>query len=152
MRIALFQPDIPQNTGTIIRMATCFGHSVDIIEPCGFILDDKGLKRAGMDYLKEATISRYFSWEDFLQKHLPGRLILCTTKGSRLYTDFTYHKDDIIIMGRESCGVPDEVHQKADERIRIPMRPDKRSLNVALSCAIITGEAMRQTGLFYELV
>ena len=152
MRIALFQPDIPQNTGTIIRMAVCFGLPVDIIEPCGFIFDDKGLKRAGMDYLEKADITRHLSWEDFLQNRRPGRLILCTTKGSISYTDFSYRSDDIILMGRESCGVPEPVHQTADGRVRIPMMPDERSLNIALSCAMVTGEAMRQTGLFQSLV
>ena len=152
MRIALFQPDIPQNTGTIIRMAVCLGLPVDIIEPCGFVFDDKGLKRAGMDYLEKANLTRHVSWEDFLQNRAPGRLILCTTKGSTSYTDFSYRSDDIILMGRESCGAPEEVHQMADGRVRIPMMPEERSLNIALSCAMVTGEAMRQTELFRSLV
>lgn len=152
MRIALFQPDIPQNTGTLIRMAVCLGLPVDIIEPCGFIFDDKGLKRAGMDYLEKADLTRHVSWDEFLKNRAPGRLILCTTKSSTSYTDFTYHPDDIILMGRESCGAPEEVHQTVDGRVRIPMMPEERSLNIALSCAIVTGEAMRQTGLFRSLV
>ncbi len=152
MRIALYQPDIPQNTGTIIRMAVCLGLPVDIIEPCGFILDDKGLKRAGMDYLEKADITRHLSWEDFLRNKAPGRIILCTTKSSVSYTDFAFEPDDIILMGRESCGAPEEVHQAVDGRVRILMKPDERSLNIALSCAMVTGEAMRQTGLFHNLV
>ena len=152
MRIALFQPDIPQNTGTIIRMAVCLGLPVDIIEPCGFIFDDKGLKRAGLDYLEKAEINRYLSWDNYFKEHVDGRLILCTTKGSISYTDFHYLPNDIILMGRESCGAPEEVHQAVDGRVRIPMRPEERSLNIALSCAMVTGEAMRQTGLFKSLI
>lgn len=130
----------------------CLGLPVDIIEPCGFIFHDKGLKRAGMDYLEKADLTRHLSWDDFLKNRQPGRLILCTTKANTSYTDFTYLPNDIILMGRESCGVPEEVHQSVDGRVRIPMMPNERSLNIALSCAMVTGEAMRQTGLFQILV
>lgn len=151
MRIALYQPDIPQNTGTILRMAVCFGLPVDIIEPCGFVFDDKGLKRAGMDYLEKADITRHLAWETFIEDKKPGRLILLTTHGSVPYTDFKFKKDDILLFGRESCGVPKEVHDFVDGRIRIPMIPNERSLNLAVSCAIATSEALRQTELFKML-
>lgn len=152
MRIALYQPDIPQNTGTILRMSVCFGLPVDIIEPCGFVFNDKQLKRAGMDYLEKADYTRYMAWEDFIKRKPNGRLVLLTTKASVPYTDFQFKPDDILLFGRESAGVPDEVHHFADARIRIPMRPNERSLNLALSCAIATSEAMRQTSQFKGLV
>ena len=151
MRIALYQPDIPQNTGTILRMSVCFGLPVDIIEPCGFVFNDKQLKRAGMDYLEKADYTRYMAWEDFIQRKPAGRLVLLTTKASVPYTDFQFKPDDILLFGRESAGVPDEVHNFVDARIRIPMMPDERSLNLALSCAIATSEAMRQTNQFKGL-
>lgn len=148
MRIALYQPDIPQNTGTILRMAVCFGVPVDIIEPCGFIFDDKQLKRAGMDYLPKADLTRYLSWEHYLKEKPTGRLVLLTTKSSTLLSDFTFKPDDILLFGRESCGVPDDVHNAVDARVRIPMKTDERSLNLAISCAITTAEALRQTDGF----
>lgn len=148
MRIALYQPDIPQNTGTILRMAVCFGLPVDIIEPCGFLFDDKLLRRAGMDYLPKAKITRYPSWEHFLKQKPNGRLILMTTHGSVPLTDFQFQKEDILLFGRESCGVPEEVHACANGRILIPMKSSERSLNLAVSCAIATGEALRQTHQF----
>jgi len=151
MRIALYQPDIPQNTGTILRMSVCFGLPVDIIEPCGFVFNDKQLKRAGMDYLEKADYTRYMAWEDFIEKKPKGRLVLLTTKASVPYTSFQFKPDDILLFGRESAGVPDEVHNFVDARIRIPMMPQERSLNLALSCAIATSEAMRQTKLFENL-
>jgi len=152
MRIALYQPDIPQNTGTILRMAVCFGLPVDIIEPCGFIWNSKELKRAGMDYLDKADVTRHMAWETFLQANQGKRLVLLTTKASVPYTDFNFQKDDILLFGRESAGVPDNVHNTVNARIRIPMKPDERSLNLALSCAMATTEAMRQVGLFENLV
>ena len=152
MRIALYQPDIPQNTGTILRMAVCFGLPVDIIEPCGFIWNSKELKRAGMDYLDKVDVTRHMAWETFLQEHNKERLVLLTTKASVPYTKFQFQKDDILLFGRESAGVPENVHQTVQARIRIPMKPDERSLNLALSCAMATTEAMRQTGLFEKLV
>ena len=152
MRIALYQPDIPQNTGTILRMAVCFGLPVDIIEPCGFIWNSKELKRAGMDYLDKADVTRHMSWETFLQANPGKRLVLLTTKASVPYTTFKFETDDILLFGRESAGVPENVHNKVDARIRIPMKPDERSLNLALSYAMATAEALRQTSLFEKLV
>lgn len=152
MRIALYQPDIPQNTGTIIRMAVCLGLPVDIIEPCGFIFDDKQLKRAGMDYLDKADITRHLSFKTFFENKGNSRLVLLTTKGSVPYTDFKFNSDDILLLGRESCGVPEEVHNIVDGRVLIPMVPNERSLNVALSCAMVTGEAMRQLNFFIDKV
>ncbi len=151
MRIALYQPDIPQNTGTILRMAVCFGLPVDIIEPCGFIWNSKELKRAGMDYLDKADVTRHMAWETFLQSYPNRRLVLMTTKSSVPYTDFEFKPDDILLFGRESAGVPDNVHNAVSARIRIPMKPSERSLNLAVSCAMATAEAMRQTNLFAAL-
>lgn len=151
MRLALYQPEIPQNAGTMIRMAACFGLPVDIIEPCGFIFDDRRFERAGMDYLKETEINRYVSFDAYLEEKPQGRLILLTTKSSLPYTRFQFEKDDILLMGRESAGVPEEVHKQADGRVLIPMKKQMRSLNVAISCGIVLGEAMRQTGLFNDL-
>lgn len=148
MRITLYQPDIPQNTGTILRMAVCFGLPVDIIEPCGFLFDDKQLKRAGMDYLPKANLTRYPSWDDYLKNKPKGRLVLLTTHGSTPLTDFAFKEDDILLFGRESAGVPEHVHTQADARILIPMVATERSLNLAVSCAITAGEALRQTNLF----
>ena len=151
MRIALYQPDIAQNTGTILRMSVCFGLPVDIIEPCGFIWNSKELKRAGMDYLDKADVTRHMAWETFIEKYPNNRLVLLTTKSSIPHTDFKFHKDDILLFGRESAGVPNDVHLYVKNRIRIPMMPEERSLNIALSCGIATAEAMRQIGLFGTL-
>lgn len=151
MRIALYQPDIPQNAGTILRMSVCFGLPVDIIEPCGFIWNSKELKRAGMDYLDKADVTRHMAWETFFEQNKGKRLVLLTTKASVPYTDFAFDKDDILLFGRESAGVPENVHNAVSARIRIPMKPNERSLNLALSCAVATTEAMRQTGLFNGL-
>jgi len=151
MRIALYQPDIPQNTGTILRMAVCFGLPVDIIEPCGFLFDDKQLKRAGMDYLPKADLTRYPSWEHYLKSKPDGRLVLLTTHASTPLSEFKFEEDDILLFGRESAGVPEEVHNRADARVLIPMVKTERSLNLAVSVAITTGEALRQTNLFPEI-
>ena len=153
MRLALFQPDIPQNTGTLLRLGACLDLALDIIEPCGFIFNDKAMRRAGMDYLDMSNCRRHDSWQDFLRyreahKEEYGRLILMTTKGSVPYTAFEFRKNDIILMGRESAGVPEEVHQTADARIVIPMNPNARSINMAVSAAMAVGEALRQTNLF----
>lgn len=146
LRIALYQPDIPGNTGTILRMAACLGLAVDIIEPAGFDLSDRGLKRAGMDYLEQAALTRHLDWEHFNQWRLSEnrRLVLLSTKASHAYTDFVYRPDDILLFGRESAGVPDHVHEISDERIIIPMVQGARSLNLALSVAMSAGEAIRQ--------
>lgn len=147
MRLALYEPDIPQNTGTLMRLAACFNLPVDIIEPCGFVFNDQKMRRAGMDYLNIVDYTRHDSWEKFY-KCRRGRIVLLTTKGSEPYQKFTFQNDDILLLGRESAGVPDFVHQAADARLRIPMRPETRSINVAVSGAIVLGEALRQTGSF----
>lgn len=149
MRIALFEPDIPQNTGTILRLGACLGVPVDIIEPCGFPLSDRGLKRAGMDYLSIAAMTRFDSWESYLENLHPGnRLLLLSTKAATRYTDASYQPDDILLLGRESAGVPQFVHDRADARLIIPMADGARSLNVAASCALVVGEALRQLDAF----
>jgi tRNA (cytidine/uridine-2'-O-)-methyltransferase len=148
--LALYQPDIPQNTGTMLRLAACLGIGVHLIEPAGFDVSDRNLRRAGMDYLERVGITRHLSWRAFEEWRATtgARLLLATTKADRPYTAFSYREDDLILIGRESAGVPDEVHQAADERILIPMRPGLRSLNVAVTAAMILGEALRQTGCF----
>lgn len=147
MRIALYQPDIPQNAGSLLRLGACLGVPVDIIEPCGFLLDDRKLKRAGMDYLDLASMTRHASWQAFLEAR-QGRLVLLTTKAEHSHLDLAFRADDILLLGRESCGVPDEVHAAAEERVRIPMCDGARSLNLAMAAALVTGEALRQTGGF----
>ena len=143
MRLALYQPDIPQNTGALIRLGACFGVPVDIIEPCGFLFSDKKLKRAGMDYLDLADVTRHPSWQAFLDAHGKNRLVLLTTKGTVAYADFAFQPGDILILGRESAGVPNDVRSRADARLRIPVAA--RSLNVAMAGAIVLAEALRQT-------
>lgn len=149
IHIALFQPDIPGNTGTILRMAACLGLAVHVIEPAGFDLSDRGLKRAGMDYLEQAALTRHLDWEHFNNWRLSEnrRLVLLSTKAAQPYTDFSYRPDDILLFGRESAGVPDYVHNTCEERIIIPMVEGARSLNLALSVAMATGEALRQVNL-----
>ncbi len=159
MRLALYQPDIPQNTGTILRLAACLGVAVDIIEPAGFDLSDRALRRAGLDYLSHVRLARHMSFAHFMRSldslpplHAPHlsrpRLVLLTTAATLSYVKFTFHKDDILLLGRESAGVPDRVHAAADARVRIPMVPPLRSLNVAMSAAMVLGEALRQCALF----
>lgn len=147
LRIALYQPDIPGNTGTILRLAACLGLGVDIIEPAGFDISDRNLKRAGMDYLSAVSLTRHVNWERFEAWRLESgrRLVLASTKAARPYTDFAYQDNDVLLFGRESAGVPDHVHEKADGRILIPMVEGQRSINVAMSAAMISGEALRQT-------
>lgn len=150
MRLALFQPDIPQNTGTLLRLGACLDLPIDIIEPCGFLFNEKALVRAGMDYLDFAQYCRHDSWEDFLKFRADnpqeyGRIVLMTTHATRPYTDFCFQENDIILMGRESAGVPEAVHQTADARLTIPMNPNARSINMAISAALAVGEALRQT-------
>lgn len=148
MHLALYQPDIPPNTGTIIRMAACLDVPVHIIEPCGFPFGEKSFRRAGMDYIDQSKITRHQSWEDFLAAMDGKRIILLTTKASEPYSDFKFNDNDILLLGRESAGVPDEVHARADHRLIIPMVPETRSLNIALSAAMVLGEALRQTNKF----
>jgi tRNA (cytidine/uridine-2'-O-)-methyltransferase len=144
MRLALFEPDIPQNAGALLRLGACLGVPVDIVEPAGFLLGDRRMRRAGMDYLDAAALERHVSWASFRAAH-GGRLVLLTTKASTDYHRFAFRADDILLLGRESEGVPDWVHEAADARLRIPMRPGLRSLNVALAAAMVLGEALRQT-------
>jgi tRNA (cytidine/uridine-2'-O-)-methyltransferase len=146
MRLALYQPDIPQNTGAMLRLAACFGLGVDVILPAGFALDDKRMRRAGMDYIDLVEITRHSSWAAYREgrRSGAGRLLLLTTKGERPYTDFAYEQEDTLLLGRESGGVPAEVSAAADARLVIPMREGLRSLNVAMAAAIVAGEAMRQ--------
>ncbi|OHV63345.1 tRNA methyltransferase [Mesorhizobium sp. LCM 4577] len=148
LRIALYQPDIAGNTGTILRFAACLDIGVDIIEPAGFPLSDRALKRAGMDYLEMAALSRHADWHAFEEwrKAHARRLVLLTTKAATAYTDFAFAAGDILLFGRESAGVTEEVHQAADARLTIPMRAGARSINVALSVAMVAGEALRQLG------
>ena len=146
MRLALYQPDIPQNTGAILRLAACFGLAVDVIEPCGFAFDDRRMRRAGMDYLDHVEVHRHRSWEAYQAARKTGRLVLLTTKSAVPHTDVRFEEADSLLLGRESAGVPEDVHASADIRIRIPMRAGLRSLNVAMAAAIVAGEAMRQLG------
>lgn len=148
MRLALYQPDIPQNTGTLIRLAACFDIGVDIIEPCGFVLSEARFRRAGMDYLDWARITRHASWEVYCDSHRrdsTGRLVLLTTKATHSHIDFAFAPTDTIMLGRESAGVPENVHSAVDARLRIPLKPGLRSLNVAMAGAMVVGEALRQT-------
>ena len=145
-RIALYQPDIPGNTGTILRFAACLGVSVDIIEPAGFRLDDKNLKRAGMDYLELASLTRHSSFEAFEARRAGEnrRLICLTTKATQSYSEFAFHPRDTILFGRESAGLPEDVHNLADARLTIPMIEGARSINLALSVSMVMGEVLRQ--------
>jgi tRNA (cytidine/uridine-2'-O-)-methyltransferase len=149
-RLGLYQPDIPQNTGTMLRLAACLGVPVEIIEPAGFDVSDRNLRRSGLDYLVQVAITRHASFRAFeaWRAGAAARLVLATTKGALPYAEFAFRPEDVILMGRESAGVPDEVHAAADARLVVPMRPGLRSLNVAVSAAMILGEALRQTGAF----
>ncbi len=148
MRIALFQPDIPQNTGTILRLCACLGVEAHIIEPAGFPVSDRHFRRAGMDYLDRVTISRHDSWAKFEQWRATdgGRLVVFSTKAARPYLEHSYGDSDILLFGRESAGVTQDVVEAADERLIIPIAPGMRSLNVAMTVAMALGEALRQTG------
>jgi tRNA (cytidine/uridine-2'-O-)-methyltransferase len=148
MRIALFEPDIPQNTGTILRLAACLGLEVHLIEPAGFPTSDRAFRRAGMAYLDQVTLTRHLNWgafEDWRRSH-GGRLVLFTTKASTRFVDYAFRADDVLLFGRESAGVPEHVHAAADARLVIPMREGLRSLNVAVAAAMAASEALRQTG------
>ncbi|MFA7430833.1 MAG: TrmH family RNA methyltransferase [Rhodospirillaceae bacterium] len=145
MRLALYQPDIPHNTGAILRLAACLSLGVDIIEPCGFLWEDKRLRRAGMDYRELAVVTRHASWERFLaDRPHKGRIVLLSTQAAQSHTAFSYESDDTLLMGRESAGVPQDVFAAADARIIIPMAAGARSLNVAMAAAIVAAEALRQ--------
>lgn len=162
MRLALYQPDIPQNTGTILRLAACLAVPVDVVEPAGFDLSDRALRRAGLDYLTHVDLTRHADWDAFVRARLPrsgqiaaqgtfspaGRLVLLTSHGAVSHLDHRFEASDILLLGRESAGVPEAVHAVADVRIRMPMRPGLRSLNIAVAAALVLGEALRQTSGF----
>lgn len=148
MRLALYQPDIPQNTGALLRLAACFDLGLDVIEPCGFVWDDRHLKRTGLDYTLLARMVRHLSWDTYLGSRAttPGRLVLLTTKGAVPHHSFAFQATDTLLLGRESCGVPDSVHERADARVVVPLVPAARSLNVVNAAAMVLSEALRQTG------
>jgi len=148
MQIALFQPDIPQNTGTILRLCACLDVAAHIIEPAGFTVSDSAFRRAGMDYLDQVRLTRHISWAHFedWRRQAGFRIVLFTTKGATSYLDFRYGASDILLFGRETVGVTDEVAAVADARLKIPIKPGLRSLNVAMAAAMAVGEALRQTG------
>ncbi len=146
-KIALFEPDIPQNTGAIIRTCACLGAKLEIIEPCGFLLSDKRFKRVAMDYMDKNDIKFYTSYEDFLISKKNQRIILMTTKATISYTKFKFEKNDTILFGRESSGVPEIVHKKIKDKLKIPMKKNRRSLNVASSVAIVLSESLKQINM-----
>jgi len=146
--LALYQPDIPQNTGTLMRLCACMGVPLHIIEPCGFALDDRKLRRSGMDYLEGLEWQRHQDWDAFMAARGGGRLVLLTREAAIPYSSFNFAADDILLCGQESAGVPAFVHDASDARVLVPMRPGFRSLNVALAAAMVLGEALRQTNQF----
>tara|TARA_Y100000768_G_scaffold355343_1_gene308918 strand:+ start:46 stop:492 length:447 start_codon:yes stop_codon:yes gene_type:complete len=148
MHIVLYKPDIPQNTAAIIRLGACLDLRVHIIEPCGFSLDDTRFKKVVMDYKGLCKVFRYDDYNAFLKKHKKSRIVLMTTKAKKLYHKFRFKKNDMLLFGRESAGVPENLHKTIDNKIKIPMNEKARSLNVAISVAIIASEALRQNKLF----
>lgn len=150
MRLALYQPDIPPNVGAMIRLGACLGVAIDVIEPCGFPFGGKAMRRAALDYGPHVEVTRHDSWDLFLaqRRHNRGRLVLLSTKADLCYTDFDFHRDDVLMVGRETSGVPEPVWAATDAQVTVPMMPRLRSLNVATSAAMVLGEALRQTGLF----
>ena len=145
MRLALFQPDIPQNVGACIRLGACFGVELHVIEPVGFQFDDRAMKRAALDYGALGHMTRHPDWDAFQRDRAPGRLVLFTTRGATSLSDFTFEPDDVLLFGRETAGVPDHVHAAADARVFIPIRPETRSLNLSVSAGIGLWEGLRQT-------
>ena len=152
-RLALFEPDIPQNTGTILRLCPCLGIPIEIVEPAGFDVSDRHFRRSGLDYLERAAVTRHPSWVAFeaWRRGEGARLVVATTMGPTLYTAYAFRPDDVILLGRESAGVPEAVHRVAGARVVVPMRAGLRSLNVAVAAAMILGEALRQTASFPAL-
>lgn len=146
MRLALYEPDIPQNTGAILRLCACMNVAAELIEPFGFLWDDRRLRRAGMDYIESVALTRHRSWQAFCAGRGLGRLLLLTTRGSVPYHHFRFRSDDTLLLGRETAGVPEAVHAAADARLVVPLHHGMRSLNVALAAAIVLGEALRQLG------
>lgn len=145
MRLVLYQPDIPQNAGTLLRLAACMNVGVDIVEPCGFLFSDKHFRRAGLDYLPEAELVRHRSWAAYAAARPAGRLIALSAHADTPYADFRFQAADALLLGQESTGLPAEIETAADARLRIPMRAGLRSLNVAVAAAMVLGEALRQT-------
>lgn len=148
MRLVLFEPDIPQNTGTMMRLCACLGVAIDVIEPCGFVFDDRRMRRAGMDYLDGADLTRHRSWAAYQATAHQGRLVLLSTAAEQSYLDHAFHPDDRVMVGRETGGVPPDVAEAADVALRIPMQLGRRSLNVAIAAAMALGEGLRQTQAF----
>jgi len=148
LRLALYEPDIPQNTAAVLRTAACLAVPVDVIEPCGFVWGGKHMKRSGMDYLEQTEVMRHVDWAAFQDAHRGCRRVLLTTRAERAYCDFAFAHGDILLFGRESAGVPEAVHAVADARLTIPMAPGARSLNLAATVAMVLGEALRQLGRF----
>jgi tRNA (cytidine/uridine-2'-O-)-methyltransferase len=148
LRLALFEPDIPQNAGTLMRLCACLAVKLDIIEPCGFALTDKNMKRAAMDYLQHLDMTRYTGWTAFQAAHPGQRRVLMTTKSAVSFLEFAFRPDDILIAGRETAGVPEHVHAACDARVIVPMAPGVRSLNVAVAASMVLGEALRQAALY----
>ncbi len=148
MRLALFEPDIPPNLGTLVRLGACLNVPVHVIEPCGFPFSIPSIRRSAMDYLEHAEIHQHLSWTHFMTERPAGRLILLTTQAALAYTEHRFQADDIVMVGRESAGVPDFVHQAADARLVIPIRPGLRSINVATAASMVIGEALRQLSAF----
>jgi len=146
--IALYKPDIPQNTAAIVRLAACMQLKVHIIEPCGFNLNDSRFKRVTMDYLKMTKIIKYLDFEDFKKKNIDKRIILMTTKSNIFYHKFKFRKNDILLLGRESAGVPVEIHKEVKNKLKVPLSENARSLNIAMTAAIVTSEALRQNNYF----
>ena len=151
MHIALYKPDIPQNTAAIIRLSACLGLKIHIIEPCGFNLNDNRFKRVVMDYMNLSKIFRYEDYDNFLENNKKSRIILMTTKTKKLYHKFRFKKNDILLFGRESAGVPEKLHKTIINKIKIPMNKKARSLNVVTSVAIVSSEALRQNNFLFEL-
>lgn len=145
INLALFQPEIPQNTGAAMRLTACMGMTLDIIEPCGFVWDEARIRRSAMDYIQFVALRRHENWDTFRRSYAGRRVILLTTKSDQSYLDFTFRPDDILLAGQESAGAPEYVHAQSDARITIPMKPGPRSMNVINACAMVTGEAIRQT-------
>ena len=148
INIALYKPDIPQNTAAIVRLAACMQLKVHIIEPCGFNLNDSRFKRVTMDYLKMTKIIKYLDFEDFKKKNIDKRIILMTTKSNIFYHKFKFKKNDILLLGRESAGVPAEIHKEVKNKLKVPLSENARSLNIAMTAAIVTSEALRQNNYF----
>lgn len=148
MNLALYQPEIPQNAGTLMRLGACLNVAIDIIEPCGFIMNDRKMKRSGMDYLDKVRLTRHGSWAQFRESMQTRRIILLSPTAESSYLDFAFEPDDILLVGRESTGVPDDVRQTCTHSVFIPMAPKCRSINVAVAASLVVGEALRQTNLF----